>query len=43
MTAVTVARVGGDDLADLLPLLRGYCDFYRVSPSDEDLVVVVGR
>jgi GNAT superfamily N-acetyltransferase len=40
MTAVTVARVGGDDLADLLPLLRGYCDFYRVSPSDENLVAV---
>ena len=40
MTAVTVDRVGGDDLADLLPLLRGYCDFYRVAPSDEDLVAV---
>ena len=38
MTAVTVARVGDDDLADLLPLVRAYCDFYRVAPSDEDLV-----
>ena len=37
MTAVTVARVGDDDLGDLLPLLRAYCDFYRVAPSDEDL------
>lgn len=25
------------DLAALLPLLRGYCDFYEVSPSDEGL------
>jgi GNAT superfamily N-acetyltransferase len=40
MTAVTVARVGNDDLADLLPLLRAYCDFYRVAPSDEDLVAL---
>jgi GNAT superfamily N-acetyltransferase len=37
MAAVTVARVGDDDLADLLPLLRAYCDFYRVAPCDEDL------
>ena len=27
-----------DDLADLLPLVRGYCDFYEVGPSDEDLL-----
>jgi GNAT superfamily N-acetyltransferase len=38
LTEVTVARVGEDDLAELLPLLRAYCDFYRVAPSDEDLV-----
>jgi hypothetical protein len=38
LTAVTVARVGDDDLTDLLPLLRAYCDFYRVAPSDDDLV-----
>ena len=40
MTAVTVARVGDDDLVDLLPLLRAYCDFYGVGPSDEDLVTL---
>jgi GNAT superfamily N-acetyltransferase len=40
MTAVTVARVGDDDLTDLLPLLRAYCDFYCVAPSDEDLVAL---
>jgi len=25
------------DLGDLLPLLRGYCDFYAVDPSDDAL------
>ena len=23
------------DLPDLLPLMRGYCDFYEVDPADE--------
>jgi GNAT superfamily N-acetyltransferase len=35
--AVTVEPVGEADLRDLLPLLRGYCDFYRVHPPDERL------
>jgi GNAT superfamily N-acetyltransferase len=35
---LTVARVTEDDLAELLPLLRAYCDFYEVEPSDESLV-----
>jgi GNAT superfamily N-acetyltransferase len=35
---LTVARVTEDDLAELLPLLRAYCDFYAVEPSDESLV-----
>jgi GNAT superfamily N-acetyltransferase len=26
-----------DDLEALLPLMRGYCDFYKVSPPDEGL------
>jgi GNAT superfamily N-acetyltransferase len=30
--------VGPEDLDDLLPLVRAYCDFYNVSPSDEDLL-----
>lgn len=38
MTAAQIARVGSDDLDDLLPLVRAYCDFYEVSPSDEDLI-----
>ena len=26
------------DLSDLLPLMRGYCEFYEVDPSDEALL-----
>lgn len=26
------------DLEDLLPLVRAYCEFYEVEPSDEDLL-----
>ena len=32
-----ITRVGTADLDDLLPLMRGYCDFYEVSPSGEQL------
>jgi GNAT superfamily N-acetyltransferase len=35
-----ITRVGPDDLPDLLPLMRGYCDFYRVRPSDEELLAL---
>jgi GNAT superfamily N-acetyltransferase len=35
-----ITRVGEADLEALLPLLRGYCDFYGVSPSDEALLAV---
>jgi GNAT superfamily N-acetyltransferase len=35
-----VSRVREEDLADLLPLLRGYCDFYGVAPSDEALLAL---
>ena len=38
MNTFTIARVGVSDLDDLLPLMRAYCDFYSVSPSDEDLI-----
>lgn len=38
--AFTINAVGEQDLADLLPLLRGYCDFYEVAPSDEALLAV---
>ena len=33
-----IAVVTGADLGDLLGLMRAYCDFYEVSPSDEELV-----
>ncbi len=29
-----------EDLADLLPLMRGYCDFYHSTPSDEALLAM---
>jgi GNAT superfamily N-acetyltransferase len=35
-----ITRVGEEDLPELLPLLRGYCDFYGVSPSDEALLAL---
>ena len=40
MTSSRISRVGPDDLDELLPLMRGYCDFYNVSPSDEDLLAL---
>jgi GNAT superfamily N-acetyltransferase len=35
-----IERVTEADLADLLPLMRGYCDFYEVEPTDEDLLAL---
>jgi GNAT superfamily N-acetyltransferase len=35
-----IARVVEADLGELLPLMRGYCDFYEVSPSDEALLAL---
>jgi GNAT superfamily N-acetyltransferase len=35
-----IAAVTEADLTDLLPLMRGYCDFYEVDPSDEALVAL---
>ena len=34
------SRVTSADLPDLLPLVRGYCDFYEVAPSDDALLAV---
>ena len=36
MTAIST--VGEADLGELLPLMRGYADFYEVSPADEALL-----
>jgi GNAT superfamily N-acetyltransferase len=33
-----IALVTEDDLAELLPLMRGYCDFYEAAPEDEQLL-----
>jgi len=37
---VTIERVAEADLTELLPLMRGYCDFYEVAPSDEALLAL---
>jgi GNAT superfamily N-acetyltransferase len=36
--APVIAVAGEDDLADLLVLMRAYCDFYEVAPSDDALL-----
>jgi GNAT superfamily N-acetyltransferase len=33
-----IATVTEADLPELLPLMRGYCDFYEVNPSDQELL-----
>jgi GNAT superfamily N-acetyltransferase len=33
-----IELVAAGDLADLLPLMRAYCDFYNESPSDDALL-----
>jgi GNAT superfamily N-acetyltransferase len=38
--SVAIARVGEGDLGDLLPLMRGYSDFYEVDPTDEALLAL---
>lgn len=35
-----IAKVGESDLKELLPLMRGYCDFYSVSPTDRGLLAM---
>ncbi len=35
-----IERVGEGDLGELLPLMRGYCDFYEVAPSNDDLLAL---
>ncbi len=35
---VTISPAGEGDLGELLALMRAYCDFYQVSPSDERLL-----
>jgi GNAT superfamily N-acetyltransferase len=35
-----ISTVTEADLPDLLPLMRGYCDFYEVDPSDDALLAM---
>ena len=37
---MTIATVTEADLAELLPLMRAYCDFYEVSPTDDRLLAM---
>jgi GNAT superfamily N-acetyltransferase len=39
-TEHVITVVAEADLEDLLPLMRGYCDFYEVSPPDEALLAL---
>jgi ribosomal protein S18 acetylase RimI-like enzyme len=38
LALVRIAVVAESDLADLLPLMRAYCDFYGAAPSDAALL-----
>jgi GNAT superfamily N-acetyltransferase len=38
--AIAIGVAGEADLDELLPLMRGYCDFYAVAPSDEALLAL---
>jgi GNAT superfamily N-acetyltransferase len=40
MTSHSIKRVGPMDLDELLPLVRAYCDFYEVAPTDADLLAL---
>jgi GNAT superfamily N-acetyltransferase len=35
-----ITLVGASDLPELLPLVRAYCDFYQVTPSDRELLAL---
>ncbi len=38
---LTITVVGESDLPAVMPLMRGYCDFYRVDPTDADLTAMM--
>jgi GNAT superfamily N-acetyltransferase len=38
---LTVDAVGTAEVEELMPMLRAYCDFYRVDPPDERLRALV--
>jgi GNAT superfamily N-acetyltransferase len=38
MTSAAISIVGREDFAELLPLVRAYCDFYEANPPDAALL-----
>ncbi len=40
MHQLTITTVTAADLPELMPMLRAYCDFYRVDPSDDRLLTL---
>jgi GNAT superfamily N-acetyltransferase len=40
VSADSIGRAEAADLGELLVLMRAYCDFYEVSPTDEDLLAL---
>jgi GNAT superfamily N-acetyltransferase len=38
---LSIDTVAEADLPELMPMLRAYCDFYRVDPPDESLLALV--
>src|SRR3954471_20908780 len=43
MVGFVIATVTEADLDDLLPLMRSYCDFYEVAPSDDALAAMARK
>lgn len=37
---LTISVVGESDLPELAPMVRGYCDFYEVDPTDDKLAAL---
>ena len=37
---LTIETVTASDTPELLPMMRSYCDFYRVDPSDDRLLAL---
>jgi len=37
---LNITGVTASDLPELLPMMRGYCDFYHVDPSDDRLLAL---
>lgn len=40
MQQLSITTVNASDLPELMPMLRAYCDFYRVDPSDDRLLTL---